>query len=233
MDPGLKGIGDEGNPVYMVCHRDIGAVVSDSPIIKYPVTRANTMAHQKVMETFMKEHTLLPVRFGTIGEGVDQIREKVLAARYDEILSLLRHMSDKIELGLKVLWNDREAIFRELLEENRDIRQLRDRMLSKKTAGQQSQVRLGEMVKKALDQKRERKEKDILEGLQNHWVEHRRNKVFGDQMITNSAFLVLKEQEKTFDDAVETLARQEDGRMTFRYVGPVPPANFVEIAVKW
>jgi len=35
------------------------------------------MAHQKVMEEVMKDSPLLPVRFGTIGEESDQIKEKV------------------------------------------------------------------------------------------------------------------------------------------------------------
>lgn len=232
-DLGLKGIGDEQNPVYLVCHKDIGAVVSDSPIIKYPVSRGNTMAHQKVMEEVMKGHALLPVRFGTIGEGVHQIREKVLAARYDELAGLLRYMADKIELGLKALWNDKNAIFREIVEENRQIRQLRDRMLFRKSVGQQNQMRLGEMVKKALELKRDREEKAILAALQGFWVEHKSNRVFGDLMVTNSAFLVEKRCEGDFDRAIGGLAGHTDGRMTLKYVGPIPPANFVEIVVSW
>jgi len=94
-----------------VCHKDIGAVISASHVDKYSVTRANTMAHQKVMEEVMKDYPLLPVRFGTIGEESDQIREKVLKGRYGELKELLTYMEDKIELGLKILWADREAAF--------------------------------------------------------------------------------------------------------------------------
>ncbi|MFH1630590.1 MAG: GvpL/GvpF family gas vesicle protein, partial [Pseudomonadota bacterium] len=59
---GTMGISGRSEEVFMVCYKDIGAVISPSPIVKYPVTRANTMAHQKVMEEAMKYYAMLPVR---------------------------------------------------------------------------------------------------------------------------------------------------------------------------
>ena len=90
---GIGGLRDE---VYIACYQGIGAVISPSPIVKYPITRANTMAHQKVMEEAMRHYAMLPVRFGTIGEGDDLIRERVLKARYGEFKDLLGYMEDKI-----------------------------------------------------------------------------------------------------------------------------------------
>jgi len=34
------------------------------------------MAHQKVMEAVMKQYAMLPVRFGTVGEGIGLIPGK-------------------------------------------------------------------------------------------------------------------------------------------------------------
>lgn len=231
---GQKGIGDREDEVHTVCYQDIGAVVSPSPIVKYSVTRVNTMVHQKVMEEGMKYYPLLPVRFGTIGERADLIKEKVLKARHDEFKDLLRYVEDKIELGLKALWTNKEAVFREIVDENKDIRLLRDRLISKGLRAQRDdQIRLGEMVKKALDAKKGREEKAILKFFKGLWVEHKANNVMGDQMITNCAFLVQKDQEKAFDEAVDKLTGKHDGRMKLKYVGPVPPCNFVEIIVTW
>jgi len=230
---GPIGIGGRNDQVYTVCYQDIGAVISPSPIVKYPVSRVNTMAHQKAMEEVMKYYPMLPVRFGTIGEGTELIKEKVLKARYDEFKELLGYMQDKTELGLKTLWTNMGAVFREILDENRDIRILRDRLISKGARAQQEQVRLGEMAKKALDTKKVREEKTILKGLKGLWVDHKVNNVFGDQMVTNIAFLVKKDQEKDFDEAVDKLTATYNGKMRFKYVGPVPPCNFVEIVVTW
>lgn len=230
---GPIGIGDRKDEVYTVCYQELGAVISPSPVVKYPVTRANTMAHQKVMEEVMKYYPMLPVRFGTIGEEIDLIKQKVLKTRYKEFKDLLRYVGDKTELGLKALWSNMEAIFQEIVDENRDIRILRDRVISKATKGQREQVRLGEMVKTALDAKKLREEKAILNALKEVWVEYKENNAFGDQMVTNSAFLVQEDQEKAFDAAVDKLTAMYDGRMRFKYVGPVPPCNFVEIVVSW
>lgn len=231
---GKMGIGDRNDEVHIVCYQGIGAVISLSPIVKYPITRTNTMAHQMVMEEAMKHYSLLPVRFGTIGEGVDLIRERVLKARYGEFKDLLGYMEDKIELGLKILWTNMEAVYQEIVDENRDIRLLKQRFMTQKVGLQRDQqIQLGEMVKKALDAKRMREEKAILNLFKNFWVEHKTNNTFGDQMITNSAFLVPKERVTMFDEAVNRLSSMDDGRMKFKYVGPVPPCNFVEIVVKW
>lgn len=230
---GSIGIGSRNDDVFTVCYRDIGAVISPSPIIKYPVSRANTIAHQKVMEETMKFYPMLPVRFGTVAEGTELIKEKVLKARYDEIEKLLSYVEDKIELGLKALWVNMQDIYKEIIDENRDIMSLRDRIMSKPIKPQRDQVRLGEMVKKALYAKRMRDEKAILTSLKDLCVEQKSNNVFGDQMVTNSSFLIPKDLEKKFDDAVDKLSAKYDGRLKFKYVGPVPPCNFVEIVVKW
>ena len=228
-----KGMGDRDDPVYSIRYKDIGAVISPSPDMKYSVNRTNTMAHQKVMEETMADYPMLPVRFGTIGESAEIIQEKVLKARYDELKALLAYVADKVELGLKALWANKETMFTEIVSENKEIRLLRDRLKSRKGGAQRDQVRLGEMVKKALETKNAREEKAILGCFEALWTDHKTNNTMGDQMITNSAFLVKKEQEKNFDQQINKLDEKYDGRTRLKYVGPVPPCNFIEIVVKW
>ncbi|MBI5590040.1 MAG: GvpL/GvpF family gas vesicle protein [Deltaproteobacteria bacterium] len=230
---GPIGIGGRNDAVFTQCYQDVGAVVSSSPVIQYPVSRANTLAHQRILERVMVEHSLLPVRFGTIADDVDQIRDKVLIARYAEIRDRLTYVSDKTELGLKVLWTDMSGLFQEIVNENKEIRRIRDRLAEKKGAAQRDQVRLGEMVKKALDHKRKKMEKNILSLLLPLSVDHRKNPVFGDQMITNSAFLIFRHQEAEFDRAVNDVAEAHMTQLKFKYVGPVPPCNFVEMSIVW
>lgn len=230
---GPIGIGDQESEVLTLCYQDIGAVISESPVVKYSVSRANSMAHQKVMEEAMEHYPMLPVRFGAVAEGIDVIKQKLLEGRYKELKELLMYHQDKVELGLKALWPEMKSIFQEIVEENREIGRLKERLMSRKGGPQQDQVRLGEMVKKALDVKKAREEKRILDSLKGLWVEQKANNLFGDQMITNTAFLVRKDQEKAFDDAIDNLNEIYDGRIKLKYVGPVPPCNFVEITVKW
>jgi len=226
------------NGVYSVSFRDIAVVISPSPIIKYPISRENTMAHQKVLEELMGDFTVLPVRFGTVagsqnGISVDKrIREEVLKPRYKEIKELLTRMDKKIELGLKAFWVDMEIIFQEIVDENSQIKKLRQRVLSKPvTQPFGEKATLGEMVKDALERKKENEEKDVLATLRKSSVEWRKNKVFGDNMITNSAFLVEKSRVEEFDGLIDKLDTAYKGRIKFKYVGPIPIINFVELVI--
>jgi len=186
----------------------------------------------------MKDFTILPVKFGTIAAGnkdrspEERVRHEILESRYKELKCLFTRMSSKVELGLKAIWKNMEAIFQEIVEENREIKVLRKKIASGnpvRTYGQQ--VTLGEKVKKALDIKRAKEEEKILAGLKSVPYEIRSSKIFGDSMITNSAFLIDKKQTEEFDQVIEELESTYDGRAKFRYIGPVPPCNFVELVI--
>ncbi len=230
---GPVGIGGEKNQVYTMVHNGLGVVISDSPVMQYPVTRANTMAHQSVMEAVMKEYPMLPVRFGTVSEGLAPIREKLLTERRSELAETLRYMRGKIELGIKAIWIDMQPVFDEIVARNKEISRLRDRLLKRRGGVQRDQVQLGEMVKKALENWKQQQETATLKPLEGLWIEQKLNSHFGDQMIANAAFLVEREKEEAFDTAVEKISLKYAEKMKLKYVGPIPPCNFVEIVVKW
>src|SRR5499426_4302235 len=94
-----RGIGERGDIVHTVSYRRLAAVVSNSPNVEYENSRRNMMAHTLVLEEVMKEFDLLPVRFGTIAPDADTIKERLLAARYQELTELLEQMRDRMELG--------------------------------------------------------------------------------------------------------------------------------------
>src|SRR5215210_1664968 len=117
------GIGG-GQRVYTVHHNDLAAVVSDTPIVIYDPTRENVLAHEFVNETVMKEHTVIPMSFGTVFRSEDDVTE-LLRSTFTAFSEVLDKMQDKIEFGLKVLW-DREKVIAGLEQENEEIRRLKD-----------------------------------------------------------------------------------------------------------
>jgi hypothetical protein len=42
-----------------------------------------------------------------------------------------------------------------------------------------------------------------------------------------ASFLVDRGRVKAFDEAMDELAREQEGRITFKYLGPLPPHSFV------
>lgn len=233
---GVAPIGGDSRSVYTVPHQGLAVVVSDAEAGQYDTTRANMLAHQRVQERVMQEVAVLPVRFGTVANGVSPIDDvrRLLERRRQEFERLLSEMDGKVELGLKALWKDGKAVFEEIAAQDNRIRRLRDSLMGKPPqATQFERIRLGEMVKEALERRRRAEATALLAPLRP--IAHRtvENPVIVDRMIVNAAFLVEKQREEEFDRAVERLDREHGQRVTFKYVGPVPPYNFVNIVVNW
>jgi hypothetical protein len=223
------GIGG-GQRVYTVQHADLAAVVSDTPIVIYDPTRDNVLAHEFVNETVMKEHTLIPMSFGTVFRSEEDVTE-LLRSTYQAFSDVLDKMRDKIEFGLKVLW-DREKVIANLERENDEIRRLKDE-ISRHSASSTyfARMQLGRLIEAALEDMSQRYVADIHEQLKTVAVASRSNKVIGDRMIMNAAFLVGRESEHAFDARVKDIGQRYD-KLTFKYTGPWPPYNFVNIRLK-
>ena len=73
--------------------------------------------------------------------------------------------------------------------------------------------------------------REIYEALRSVCVASRDNKPIGEKMIMNVAFLISRDQESAFDAKVKSIAAKFD-KLTFKYTGPWPPYNFVNIRLK-
>jgi len=229
---GPIGIGGRGDPVTTIAYKDLGAVVSSIPMTKYVVSKKTMLAHEKVIEAVMKDHTLLPVRFYTVAPNAEEIRS-LLRRRYLEFKKLLRELDNKVELGLKALWRDMNAIFQELLEEKGEIKGLGAKMTgSSAKEADQDKGADGEMLKLALEHKKAKEREALLQPLRQLSSDSCLNMTYGDDMLMNATFLVDRSREKEFDGEVEELAARYNGRIEFKYVGPAPPYSFVNIVVE-
>ena len=226
---GSLGIGAEPADVHTVNYKDIAAVVSDTRIEIHDPTRENVLAHERVNETVMRKHTVIPMSFGTVFKTRDDIVE-LLRSAYDAFHDVLVKMQGKLEFGLKVLW-DREVMIREIERADEDIRNLKEQIGAQKGSTYFARMQYGRLVDVALQSMSEKYLAEIFEALRGVAVASRANKPIGDKMIMNAAFLVSREQEADFDARVKTLGAKYD-RLTFRYTGPWPPYNFVNIRLK-
>lgn len=229
------GIGERGDKVYTLHSNGLAAVVSSSPIVKYPVTRDNMVAHQKVLEEVMKEFTLLPVRYCTIAEDEEKIKEKLLKARAGEFKDLLAKMKGKVELGVRAFWTNTERIFGEIISENEELAQLKKKIAEEKSEQKvyAGKIKIGEMVKLALEEKKKKEAEILLDSLRGLAEDMRENNILGDRNFLNAAFLVRKEKEEVFDKKVNQLQQELGDRTKLNYFGPIPPCNFVEVVVTW
>src|SRR3954471_4949276 len=227
---GAIGIGG-GQRVYTVSFSHLAAVVSDTPIVIYDPTRENVLAHEFVNETVMREHTVIPMSFGTVFRSEDDVSE-LLRSTHQAFSDVLDKMKDKIEFGLKILW-ERDKVIANIERDNDEIRRLKDE-ISRHTASSTyfARMQLGRLIEGALEEMSTRYVGDIHDSLKPVAVASRSNKPIGDLMILNAAFLVDRSQESAFDERVKEISRKYEDLLRFKYSGPWLPYNFVNIKLK-
>jgi hypothetical protein len=226
---GQIGIGQEPADVHTINHGDLAAVVSDAPIGVYDPTRENVLAHERVNETVMRRHTVIPMSFGTVFRTRDDVLE-LLRSAADAFHDVLDKMRDKLEFGLKVLW-DRDAVLRQIEADDEGLGRLKSEISSQKGSTYFARVQYGRMVEAALEGRAERYVGEVFHALRDVSVASRANKPIGDKMIMNAAFLVARDKEAAFDARVKEIAVLHEA-LTFKYTGPWPPYNFVNIRLK-
>jgi hypothetical protein len=231
MDFGPIGIGERGDRVHTVSFQDISAVVSDSPIKKYSVGRDNLIPHERVIEEVMKTFTVLPVRFCTIADDETQVK-KILEKEHNKFLILLKDMEDKKELGLKAVFKE-DIIYKDILAGHNEIRTLKER-IGKEPAqsfAHQKLIEVGRLVESALEEEKAECKEEILSVLTPLAADVKSNNTYGERMIINAAFLIEKERETEFDEKVQELSERYGEKIKFKYVGTLPPFNFVNIEI--
>jgi hypothetical protein len=231
LDLGPLGIGSGDSHVHTIHFNELAAVVSDTPLCLYDPTRENLLAHELVNETVMKDHTVLPMSFGTIFRTEEDVVEllRSTGTAFSEVLGKIRN---KIELGLKAVW-DQPRIVAELEAENPEIGSLKAEIESSAAGSTYlARVKLGRMVEAALEERGNKLVSGIYEALRPLAVASRSNKVIGHNMILNAAFLIERDRQSDFDRVVKELSVVHGDVLTLKYTGPWPPYNFVNIRLK-
>jgi len=223
--------GIDGKKVYSFNYQDLAAVLSEAEEIEYDPTRVNLLAHTHVLEEIAREYLILPMSFGIIAENEEKVTE-LLRQNYLEFMRQLKMLKGKIELGVKVLWIE-DAVVKEMESRVKDFQELKKKIvdLSAKE-DQNAKLKAGRLVESIVKEWEKKYVQKIYSSLKEIAVDSRLNQPIGIKMLLNSSFLVDKNKEKDFDKRVNELAQNYEHQLKFKYVGPVPPYNFVNIKLK-
>ncbi len=228
---GSLGIGGRGDELQTIFYNGISAVVSDSPIISYSISRENMLAHEKAIEEIMKKYTVLPVRFCTIAQDEDKVK-KILEIEHDKFSELLKDLEGKKELGLKAIFKE-EVIYKEIAEKYEDIKSLKKALASEPPAKTYYlRVEVGRKVEAALEKEKDIYKEEILNTLSPLSQDTKVNAPYGELMIISAAFLVENSREAEFDQNVQVLADKFGDKIKFKYTGTLPPFNFVNLMIE-
>jgi len=94
-------------------------------------------------------------------------------------------------------------------------------------------IEVGHLVQSAVEGKNKVTANAMMSKLEAFSPKSKQNKTLGDAMVLNAAFLVDQKKQPAFDQAIEALDIEYGDQLLLKYVGPVPPFNFVEIVIKW
>jgi hypothetical protein len=226
------GPGIAGGAVTQLRIGDLAALVSPAGPDPVARSRRNMLAHTSVLERAMAGATILPLRFGTIAPDEAALSGCINANR-QAFASALRGIDGRVELGLKASWRS-GLVFSDIVERDQSLRQLRDRLRARPPGETYyERIELGRRVEAAIATRRTTEAAAILTELLPLAERDADMRTHDDDMILNRAFLVPRSAEAAFDAAVARIADRFAERMEFRYVGPVPPFNFVTLHAGW
>ncbi len=226
----FSGVADA--EVYTINHRELAAVVSDTPFEEIDPTRQNVRAHTVVQDELLKNYTLLPMGFGMIAGSKDDAL-KLLEKNYQGLTRELVRLAGKVEVELKVFW-DQEAMIKELQGRSEELTRLKAKINDAPSPieAQRLLIEAGQLVERiVLDWKARYADRvyTVLKGLS---IDAKLNSPLGVKNVLNASFLVERGKEGDFQKEVFKLDSQYQGKVNFKYIGPLAPYNFVNVKLE-
>lgn len=205
-----------GTQLFSLAYYDIAAIVSEFAAPSPQPSEANAWQHEAVIEAFMAQQTVLPVRFGTVFSSETAIKT-VLETHYSSLVADLQRLRHKVELGLRVLWPAQAEGPLSLPK------------ASGKTAKTYLRTRLAlSQQTQAQQQKAEALAQQIHTPLAQLALEHTSQILLTPRLLLTAAYLLPQDQVSLFQQKV--LETQKLGpNLQILSTGPWPAYNFIRV----
>lgn len=222
--------GIAGTAVRPVEHGSLVALTSR--LERRSLSPGDLRAHWLVLERAFAQGTVLPLRFGTVLESEDAVRERLLAANADHLSALLGEMAGLAQLNVKGRYHE-EVLLREIVQASPAVAELRERLRAVPAgAAPAEQLRLGQLVQAEIERRRLDDTAAALDALEPIAAAARQDDAAAHPAAFNLAFLVEQAHERRFSKAVTDLGRRLGDRIRIRYVGPMPPFSFADTELR-
>jgi hypothetical protein len=221
----LVGLGPSGT-VTTVVHEKVAAIVGDVPLDRPLGTRDDLVAHEAVVDSVAARTTVLPMRFPAVIEE-EGVLEELLAPHHDRFVRALDQLEGTVQYTLKGRY-DQDVLLREIVEEDSGVRELQERIRGvSEDAAYYDRVKLGELIVKALEERREVDAKDIVDRIGPFAEAVSTTTPTQPEDVVNAAFLVRRDGAEEFEAAVEELGEDTHEWLKLRLLGPLAPYDFV------
>jgi hypothetical protein len=227
--PPKRGVG--GTSVQAVVHRDLAALVSTVKELPIRARRRDLIAHSDVLAAAVANGAaVLPLRFGAVFERGETVVSEFLEPRYQELVGLLDQFENLVELRVKASYRN-ESVLEEIVRTNPRIARLRELTRGRPdVATHHLRLELGTAVAGELNERRRHDAGAIVDRLRGLADAVEVEDPATDDQVLRASFLVQRRRVRDFDAQMDDLARALEGRMQFKYLGPLAPHSFVALS---
>ena len=227
----------EHSGVSAITYQNISAIISDSESDGLENLDRESLGqllvhHQRTIEDLQSKgfNMIIPMRLGTIFTSKEEILQ-VLANGHAVIIETLKKIEYLTELDLVVTWADFPKVLKDIAELP-DVKELKQEMLQNTDIIKKvDQYKMGMFIQGILSEKNKSVELKILDALSPFGLDIRMHEVMNDQMVTNSAFLINRNKQEKFEQAITSLDEEYKGALNFKIVGPLPCYSFYTLEV--
>jgi len=167
--------------------------------------------------------------FGMIAASEDEVR-RLLKENCEGLVDELNRLAGKVEVEVKVFW-DQEAVIKELQGENQELTKLQSKIGAALSCdeAQRLLIEAGKLVERIVTDWKVRYAEQVCAILGQLALDTQLNKLIGIHNILNASFLIEKSRECVFKEETYKLDSKFQGKVNFKYVGPLPPYNFIKL----
>ena len=224
--------GVEDASVYTIVYQDVAAIVSDTTLRKIDPMRKNVLAHTTVQDAILKQSDLLPMGFGMIASSEQEVMG-LLKQNYAGFVREFARLAGKIQVELKVYW-DENAMAQELQGQNDDLTRLKAKIDTAKSEIEKQNllVQAGQVISRIAQEWKRKYADHVYNVLKGYAIDAKLNDPVGVQNILNASFLIERGKENEFQQEIYKQDEKYEGKVNFKYIGPLPPYSFVNLKLE-
>jgi hypothetical protein len=227
-----RGRGIAGAPLRLVIGEDAAALVSELRTDRVRLGREEVLVHARVLERALNRGPVLPMRFGVVMSGPDEVRSRLLDEHGTELRAQLADLEGKVEIRIRATY-DEQSLLREVVIDHPEIASLRATVQRRsENASYYERIRLGELVAAAIERRREHDAQAIAGSLAGAAIAVEAAEPAHERVVLQASFLVERARLNEFNATLDHVAEGYGGQIRFKYTGPLPPHSFVELAVR-
>ncbi|ODA39726.1 GvpL/GvpF family gas vesicle protein [Desulfosporosinus sp. BG] len=225
-------LGPNQEPPCLVVEGELGMLCADITVESMAMaaesmataTRESLSRYTEVLCQVIKLTTVIPLRFGTLFDREEEIC-KVLKREKKSYSKLLTNLDNKIEVELKVWW--KKESFQETMMKNKRLSRWK-KALERGEGQGYDVVEFGKAIMEVADYERKELEKSFLAMLRPLAAEWVIKDPMDEFQAFDGVYLVERQKEEDFDQAVGVLYEKYSDAMIFKYTGPWAPHHFVK-----